>query len=235
MSYTTTELITRSWYLSSIVARDLETVSGDQLNDGLNMLNALLSFKTADQRLIPYYNEYDFVAVVGQEQYFIPNLILPETLTFFKDTVRYATVPLGRKAYFGTPRAEGIESLMFQCHYERCLKGSNLFVYFLPDQNYPMTIWGKFSLQSVSLGQDLSLTLDAFYIEYLRYALSQYMCQEYNISMSADTKAKLDEFERMIFDISPIDMSTTTRNFFSQQGSSPDIYGFANLGRGWTP
>ena len=45
MPYLAQTLITRSWYLSGIVARGAQTVTGDQITDGLMMLNALLDFK----------------------------------------------------------------------------------------------------------------------------------------------------------------------------------------------
>jgi hypothetical protein len=57
---------------------------------------------------------------------------------------------------------------------------------------------------SVTKYQDLSIILDLFYIDYLRYALAEYMCQEYNITFQPQNQAKLNEFETTIFDISPI-------------------------------
>ena len=66
MAYTAAELVNRAWYLSGIVGRNLETVSGQQATDGLFLLNTLLSFKATDLRLIPYYKRYQFSMVAGQ-------------------------------------------------------------------------------------------------------------------------------------------------------------------------
>lgn len=232
MSYTVTKLITNAWYLSSIVSRDLETVSGAQLSDGLDLLNALLAVKTADDRHIPYYSVYDTTAVAGQEMYFIPNLILAQTFTFFINSVRYSTIVQQRKNYFGSPRVENINSLPFNWHIERCFGGSNLYLYFNPNSNFPMQIVGKFSLNQVTLNQDLSLTLDLFYIEYLRYLLAEYMCSDYGVIFPAQGYKKLQEFEQIIRDVSPIDLQMT--KFSSLQEGTGINWGFVNLGQGWT-
>lgn len=228
MAYTTTQLITRSWYLSGVVSRDLETVTGDQLNDGLDMLNAFLAIKTADQRLIPYYTPYEFSAVIGQEKYFIPDLIQAETLAFYLQQVRYPMQLVGRYEFFGTARADNVLSLPYQYFVERCFEGSNIYLYFLPDQTYLFRIHGKFSLANVRLGQDLSLTLDQYYLEYLRYGLAQYICQEYNITFPPDNKSYLVELEKILFDISPIDFTVKKKSMLTRQ-QGPDIYAQANI------
>ena len=231
MVYTTTQLITRSWYLSGIVSRELETVSGDQLSEGLDLLNAVLNIKTAQQRLIPYFTEYQFNAIIGQETYFIPNLIEVQTFTFNIGTVRYSTNKQGRVFYFGSGRVDNINSLPFNWHVERTLGGSNLYMYFLPYENLPCILWGKFSLADVTLDQDLSLTIEDFYIEYLRYALAEYMCQEYSITMQPQSYKKLNEYEEMIVDISPLDLQI--KKISGLQTSTGYNYAFVNLGQGW--
>ena len=79
MSYTARQLVTRSWFLSGIVARRLQSVTGDQATDGLFLLNALLDWKSVDVTLIPYETYFEFPAIPGQESYFIPNLLAIET------------------------------------------------------------------------------------------------------------------------------------------------------------
>lgn len=233
MTYTTLELITRAYYLSGVVAKRFQTPTSEQINDGLQMLNALLDIKSANQRMIPYYQEFDFTAVIGQEMYFIPNLILMESFTFNINTVRYSTYPKSRRDYFGSPRVDNIQSLPYSWHVERTRGGSNLFIYFLPNTTYPLKIWGKFSLADVTLNQDLSLTLDLFYIEYLRYALAEYICQENNVTFTVQSEKRLMELEQVIFDISPIDL--TISKMSSLQGDHSINYGDVNIGRGWRP
>jgi hypothetical protein len=232
MPYTADELISNAFYLSKVVSRGTQVVCGDQSSEGLMLLNNLLGMKTANSRLIPYFNEYSLNLIYNTEKYFIPNLIEAETITFYLDTVRFSMLKQSRKRYFGTPRAENIQSLPYNWHTERCFGGSNLFIYFKPNVAYPMKIWGKFQLASVTQFQDLSLTLDPYYIEYLRYALAELICSEYGITMQPQAYEKLKEYEAMIADISPMDLSACKLSTLS--GDSHINWGQVNIGRGYT-
>jgi hypothetical protein len=106
--------------------------------------------------MIPYYNTgYNFILVPGQEKYFIPNLTKLETFTFFIDSVRYSADKKQQDRYFGSARAQNILSLPFGYHPERVPGGMNLFLYFFPQSNYPAQLTGWFTLNSVTLNQDL--------------------------------------------------------------------------------
>jgi len=72
MPYTSQMLITNAYYLSGIVSRGLETVTNEQLNDGLFRLNSFLAMKSADTGLIPYYQVVNGNFIAGQQQYFFP-------------------------------------------------------------------------------------------------------------------------------------------------------------------
>ena len=232
MAYTVTQLITNAYYLSGIASRELQTVSGDQIFDGLNLLNLFLGVKSAQTRLIPYYTQYNFVAVPNQEQYFIPNLIEVETFTFNIGPVRYSMQPVSRRPYFGAGRIDNIASLPFNWHLERSLGGSSLYVYFLPSSDFPMIIHGKFGLLEVELGQDLELVYDKFYIDYLRYGLAEYICNDYGINFPQQGYTRLKELEAIISDVSPPDL---TLSKISSLGNEQAItWAQVNLGKGWT-
>src|ERR1700722_4079067 len=104
MAYIAQQLVASAWYLSGIVSRGLETVSYEQLTDGLERLNTILDIATSNMGLIPYFMEYQFTAVIGQEIYFVPELVEIETLTFNIGPVRYSILPASREAYFATGR-----------------------------------------------------------------------------------------------------------------------------------
>lgn len=232
MAYTVTELITRAWYLSGIVSRNLEVPSGDQMNDGLKLLNALLSFKTSDAGLVPYYKELDITLNIGQELYFVPNLVLPQTFTFNIGPVRYPLVETGRDKYFATARVDNINSLPFMYRWEREVDGTNLYVYFLPNQVYPAKIWGKFALINVSFNDNLETNYDDFYIEYLRYALAEHMCSEYAIEFQPIQLNKLRSYEARLRAVSPPDLSLEKASTFAKDQYLN--YGYINLSGGWT-
>jgi hypothetical protein len=233
MAYSALQLITNAYYLSGIVARQLQTVSGQQITDGLYLFNALLAVKTADKRLIPYYTPYTQNLIIGQEEYYIENLLEIESISFNLNNVRYAMNYIPRRKYFGQPRVNNIETLPFSWHMERTLGGANLYVYFLPDNTYQINIIGKFSIPEVTLDFDLTTVFDLFYIEYFRYALAAYICSEYTVSFNPQSQQQLNEYELLIMDTSPIDLTTDVLTTLSKSGGYN--FGDVNLGKGWRP
>ncbi len=232
MAYTTLQLINNAYYESGIVSRGFETVGGQQATDGLQFLNDLIADKTVENGLIPYYSQHDFNAVAGQEMYFIQDLITIDTFVFFIDTVRYQTENRARREYFGSSRADNIQSLPGSWHMERCFQGANLYIYFKPDQNFPLTIWGQFRLQQVTINQDLSLTLDRFYINYLKFDLAARLCAEYNYSLPPGVKTALDNYVSSISQKSgPMDFRLIKLSSLQRRGGIN--YGQVNIGHGW--
>lgn len=232
MSYTSLQLITGSYHLAGIVSRDFETVTGQQSSDGLIFLNDIIADKTVDTGLIPYYTEYDFNGVIGQEKYTIANLISIDTFTFYIDTVRYSTQPQKLRRYFGSSRAEGIQSLPGVWHMERELGGASLYIYFVPDQTYPMTIWGQFRLSAVTLAQDLELTLDRYYINYLKFELANRLCAEYNYNVPPMVTEELRKYRHMISKkTAPLDLNLTKLSSLQKRGGIN--YAQVNIGKGW--
>lgn len=329
MAYTARTLIQRSWYLSGIVARNLQTVTGDQETDGLMLLNALLDFKQIETDLIPYWTYIEFPLIGGQEYYFLPNVCAIESSTFNIDVLRYPMDASTRRNYYGSGRVDNIQTLPFNWNFNRCENGGILAVYFLPQANYPFKMMCKLFLNEVTLDTDLttiysglatgfisnitvtsqgsnytqiptitisapslgngvqatayatisngnivsiniinpgsgystaptititgngtgataqtSLTnytflqsqnagLDASYIEYLRYALGQYMCSEYGILFNPESEKILKKYERKLMYESPPDISIIKTSILVQ-GTGYN-YGDINLGRGWRP
>jgi hypothetical protein len=233
MSMTAQQLITRSWYLSGIVARNAQTVSGDQNTDGLILLNALLDFKTIETDLIPYWTYYEFDAVAGQEAYFLENVYEIESATFNIDVVRYPMDYVSRRTYFGSSRVDNIETLPFNWTFNREVGGGTFYMYFLPQSNYPVKIMAKFGLQNVSLNTDMTEVYDPAYVEYLRYALAEYMCSEYGILFNPESQQILKSMKRTLMYISPPDLSMIKSSVLTQ--CSGINFGDVNIGKGWRP
>lgn len=233
MSYLARTLIDRSWYLSGIVARGLETVNGDQITEGLFLLNALLEFKGSDLALIPYWTRGEVTLEQGTERYFLENVYDLETFTFNIGPVRFPSNNIPRGQYFGNGRVDNIESLPFSWHLERTKGGSYLYVYFLPNQNYVAQYTAKIALTDVSLDTDLSLVYDGFYIEYLRYALAEYQCLEYDIEFAPQKKAMLMTMEKKLSMLSPPDMTLKKIQMLNTDVALN--WAYINLGLGFTP
>jgi hypothetical protein len=250
MAYTAQTLITRAWYLSGIVARNLQVVTGDQLTDGLTLLNALLDFKQVETDLIPYYQYIEFAAVPNQEYYFLPYVASIESLTFNIDVVRYPMDSITRRKYYGSSRVDNISTLPFGWNYNRALGGGNLALYFLPESNYPLKAMVKIFLTDVSLTTDMtniSETVpytfinssnqgyDTGYMEYLRYALAQYMCSEYGILFNPESEKILTAMKRKLMYIEPPDLSMKKSSILNSDQYTGLNWGDINIGRGWRP
>ena len=233
MPYTTNQLISGAYYSSGVVSREFETVSGGQIGDGLQWLNDIITDKEVDNSMIPYETTYTFNSVIGQEIYFIPELVQVDTLTFFIQSIRYAMKYTPRNEYFGSSRVNNILTLPYEWYFERQMGGGNLYIYFTPDQNYPMELHGVFNLPSVSLGQDLTLIYDEFMITYFRYALSDRICSEYNYETPQNVYRQLSKYEAFISKRSrELDLRIAKTSTLQKRGSIN--YAFVNLGKGWT-
>jgi len=236
--YSVTKLINKSYYLSQVVSRQLQTVSGEQFIDGLDLLNALLEVKGSDVRLIPYFTRGEFLSTVdptvGEQVFFIPNMVSLETITFNLSRVQFSMTPVSRRDFFGGGRIEGVESLPFSYRAERVLGGMNIYVYFNCGQILQMKYMGKFNLTDVTATTDLATVYDLFYIEYLRYALAEYICSDWGVDMPAQAAAKLKEIRKKLMDISPADLNQIKSSTL-QQGAACLTFAQVNLSPGWLP
>ncbi len=235
MTYTVTQLINKAYYLSQVTSRELQTVSGSQFTDGLDLLNALLNVKASDVRLIPYYTRDTFNTVAGQEKYSIDNLILLETLTFNIGTVQFPMTERGRVDYFGSGRVDDLLTLPVTYHCERALDGLDIYLYPLPNAVYVMTYMGKKGLTNVTATTDLSAVYDLYYIEYLRYALAEYICCDWGVNMPEQAYAKFKEIRKKLQDIDPPDLLLQKNSTLQQNNYGNNFWAIANFSNGWLP
>jgi hypothetical protein len=225
-------LIANAWILAGIVARDLDDVSGSQGADGLFWLNQILAEKSITARYIPFYTHNVFNTVVGQETYFVANLVELETATFNIGPVRFEMRLDNRRHYFGAPRVDNIESLPYHYYFERVLGGGNIYLYFIPNTIYPIKVTGRFALNQVAATDDLSTQVDAFYQSYLMYELANRLCDWYKISLPPSTLAQLKKFDDTFADLNPMDFTIKTTSTLTKNGGFN--WGQVNIGRGWT-
>jgi hypothetical protein len=263
MAYTSNNLISDAYFTSGILARELETVSGTQFSDGLNFLNEVIALNKVSNKLIPYDSVYQFDSVIGQEVYLFADLLEINTLTYIKDNVRYSMERMSQQDYLQPSRAEDINSLPTKYYYEREFVANNnsastnpnipaggagipvgdrkygtggkLYMYFRPDQVYPFTINGKSALAEVTLAEDLLLRLDRFYITYLKYALAERLCAEYNFEVPPMLAKQLARYQNLIAgNSSKMDLSLQKTSWVGDL-EAQSYFGYANLGTGWMP
>ena len=184
--------------------------------------------------LVPYYDKIIVPTVQGQQEYFVPNLIDVSTLTFNLSTVRYSTSLKKRQAFFGSSRADNIQSLPYTYFWERSNGGVKIYLYFLPAQNYPLTITGKFYLNDVTNDTDLDLTMDRYYQLYLTYCLAEYICIWNKTTPNPEIIKKIAECEDDLFNMNSVDYAWSKVRIISDQPQFIN-YAQAAIGKAWVP
>ncbi len=233
MAYNVTKLITRAYSLSSVISHEFEQISGSQLKDGLDLLNDILAETSINTRLIPYFKEYELQLIPGQADYFIPGLTEVETATFNIGDVRFSMEEKTRVEFYGLPRVDNVNALPGTYHLERSLNGAMFSVYFNPVSDYLVKIWGKFSLEEVAFNDDLTDVFDRYYINYLRYALAEYICQENNLIFTQDNRAELNSIISTLTYVSPIDFTIQKLSTLNKRQVGMN-WAYVNLGYGYT-
>ena len=234
MPYLTSNLISDSYYLSGIISRDFETPTGAQMSDGLKLLNEVLADRTINEATIPYTDKYTLTATPGTSEYTIANLIDIDVFVFYIQGIRYQTRNQQRQDFFGSFRPVNIQSLPWNWHTERQFGGSKLFLYFVPDTNYPLEIWGSFRLSSVTMFQDLSTSLDQFYTNFLQFLLAERLCQRNSYRVPADVAAGLQRYFKWISNNTNI-VDLRMQKLSSLSGGEAINYAIVNLSGGWLP
>lgn len=217
MTTTVLSMLTQSLYLSSITSKDFNTPTSNQVDDALMCLNDILSEKSVDGALNPYYTSQTFNCVTGQEAYFIDNLIQVDTLTFILNEVRFPMQYVPRDTYDGTARAINVTSLPYMYYVERSEGGATIYMYYPPNQTYTFTIWGKFALNdNVGLFTDLETVYDKFYISYLKVAVADRLCLYYNIDTPRNIMMQMEKFDTVFSNqIAPPDLTVSGISLFS--------------------
>lgn len=234
MAYSAAALITDAYYLSSVVSEDFETVSASQMDAGLRLLNFILGDKNINSAAIPFYSKYSTTAVIGQEKYYVPNLIIDDTLNFFIGDVRFPTQRVSREQYFGQGRVN-FSSIIVSWHPERVLNGTDIYLFPFPNVAYPIDIWGKFALtQLPNADTDLTLSYEMGYIDYLLYKLAARICDTNTQSIPPSVERELRNLESKITASNPIDLTQQYNSTLMSSEFSP-TWAQANLNGYWGP
>ena len=233
MSFTAAELLANAYHQAVIVTIDYTPLSADQLNIGLYSLNEVLSRVLIDEAIVPYWKEYDFELITGQESYDVPYLIDVETFVFFLDQVRYPITKCDFRQYWNAPKAITVQTLPIIFSQKRILGGTKVSVTPNPNQNYPATMYGSFGLTNVSLFDDLSAVYDQYYITYLTALTARMLCVHYGVEVPSILRSHLFEYDQLIRKRSqPLDLTNSVISTFNRMS---DInYAQVNVGQGYT-
>lgn len=234
MAYTARKLITKAYYSSGYASRRLNTLSGQEATDGLELLNDLLADKTAEVGLIPYYKQKDFIAITDQVSpgvYFVEGAVEIDSLTFANGLLRYPCRRMSRSEFYAHGHMGGNYGYPDGWFPELTKDGMNVYFYTLPSDTFTISIVGKFGLDQVfSLDTDLLLYYARGYINYMKFKLAERICIENGLTFEDDQRATVARYERELNYLSPIDL-TPKRKFSSLSSCSGGIRPYYN----WFP
>ena len=132
--------------------------------------------RNSDGRYISYYDRTEIPAVIGQENYWVDNLVEVDTVTVTLDEVRYPMNYVDRNKYWGEGRVNNITALPYSFYSERQINadtnipGTMLWFYWLPAQSdYTFEVVGRSSLEVLALSSVISNYLESYYISNLKY------------------------------------------------------------------
>jgi len=246
MPYLTSQLVVRAFQSAGLYSPDIGNYpTTNQLNDGLFLLNEGLSENNLLGEMQKYTRLIEVPGIIGQEIYFIPNMLDIQTFTFNLTNVRYSVQQRTRSEYFSVSRVDQVNGLPYIYHIERAyendedtgaiISGSNVYVYFPPSQQITFNIHGLFEQALVQLNTDLSEFMQASDLKYWRLKLASFICAFYEKEMPMKAAEQLDIIEEKIRTFNSPDLSSPaqTVNLFGRAQSIN--YGQVNIGRGWTP
>lgn len=233
MPYTAIQLITDAFYDSGIRDATFNVPSADDSQRGLRALNQVLNLTSVNLDYIPYFNRGTFTAISGVGEYVIQNVYLIDLLTFNFGEVRYNSKYMTRFEFFGTNRANNIQSLPFSYTFERQLNGIKLFLYPAPDQDYFFEYSGKIKLTNPDYSTDLTQFFDDFFIQYLEFETALLLCAKYGATPPQMILERVQELRQIVSAPSPVDMTMKTTQLLSN-GNWPN-WAQITIGRGWVP
>ena len=174
------------------------------------------------------------VTVPNQETYFVEGCAEIQSMTFDYSDVRFSMDECSTNQYFKTSRVNNITTLPFNWTQKRVDGGTEIYLYFLPDKEYPLNIYGKFYLYNVGLFDDLRGQADSGFLEYLRYRLAQYICSDYGIVFNPESEKLIESYKRKLMYMSPPDV--TLNKVCVLSSNNPGLnWWYINVGKGRRP
>lgn len=218
-----TSLIIDAYHSSTLVAQELEVVTGTQLFNGLKLLNQILNKPNAKAIKIPYTHSITFNTEAGKEEYSLPGLISVVALTFLLGSVHVPLDILSVSQYKNLGRIQGLKSVLSKAYVGRTEFGSTISFYPAPIQIYEINLTGVFFLNSVTFTTDIDSTLDQFYRDYLEHALAVSLCIYNRVPVPPDLRIDLASYEDSVSQIPGIDLSTRKVNIFKRNFGTASI------------
>lgn len=209
-----------------------EAIPGDEINNGLVVLNQMLASWSTDNLMIPYRSLDAFSLVVGQKSYTIGtsgmvniNSVRPDYITdaWLTDTLSGIDYPINfytSQQYEDIP-LKSIQSIPRWLYYDTQYPNGVINIFPTASATtYTLNIQStKPIMQFATINS--SMILPGEYFKAMRYLLADELATEYGFSIAADLAEKIKEARRMIKrkntknTVATFDAALNSRPFFS--------------------
>lgn len=234
MPYTARKLITDAYYLTNIVSREFQIVSGEQIGVGASLLNDFLASTALANKRIPFFELYNLALSPGVEKYFVDNLAYIETMTFFDGSVRYPVKMEGMKAHFGTLRVETVQTFPLTAGIKRDKGGMEIYFYPIPDKIYTLQVLGQFILNILAnVDIDLEGYYDRSYLTYIKYNLAKLISDDAGTEIPAFIDLEIAKMDKQLEMMNLPDMRKKIRSGIGANLPA-SIFAISTCG-GWGP
>lgn len=170
------------------VASDDRNLPGERVQEGFDLLNALVDEFSSESSMIPYETSLSFNMVIGQDVYEISNLVSADitsnplvTLSFVRLEDLDLKYPVGivePVTEWSNRKNVNLTGRPRQVYVTREVNKSFLNFREKPDKNYATELFGKFILDNLTLSTDIS-NLPPRYNLFLEYALARLLTSRY--------------------------------------------------------
>lgn len=228
------DVITRAYYEANVIASEFESPTGAQLNDALYWFNSAVSYAFSRNLLSAYENHQTLVLTPGVSEYDLPLVTEIRQATFMLGNVRFDMILDTQATFFGSLRVMDIRSLPFHYYFEKKLGGGKIYLYFIPDQAYPLNLTVKSAYPLFAFEDNLLETFDLFFIDYLTHLLAFRICLQWGQQVPEGLNTLLRLSEKTIRELTPIRLEGVSSSIFKGPTSMDDPF-FYSYYHGWWP
>lgn len=220
--YTVRQLVSESYYLTNIVARDNEVVSGTQSALGLLLLNTIIDFSRTDKQIIPFWENKSYSTATGVSKYYIKNLSSIENITYLNGSEIIPLRMLNSSEYYDSTLSTNNTGDTGAYYAERLSGGTNIILVNTPASDSTMYIHGKFACIELEFTSNLLDYFELGYIEYLTYKLADSICIRNNIETPVNILKSISDYRAIISSSSVANL--TMDNYVEQYYRDDIVY-----------
>lgn len=235
LTETSNQLIREAYQIIRIIDDD-DTLTDQQLQTGLRMLNQIVSFDEQKGAAVPYSQLLEFNLTGGQARYVIsqnagadvdsnPILQVVNACIILSGNVRWPLTLNNDDQYYNNLRPQTTTGQPFYLFYQQtntpsAPNSSFIEVWPVPNQSYLISIYCKLSQDNFINGTQIAAP--GWYMEYLQYSLAFKLGERYKIGIWDQRQmARYEEIKHFLYNNSDQDYSSQV---------SPAL-----VGSTWTP